>query len=191
MDRRGFLKNFGIGASGAAIAALPGTVLAEPTTIDPSAPVSERDVAARTRATDEPQPKADYGLIVTTDHYVPNPDATRMQSAGNVTPRNGDTDVYVRAWIDEEVYGIVNAEGMIDLSARQRLTDAFTRATIAADHIMAPALLSLRQAALAKKFPQAMIERPTDEERHLEQIRGGRTVTRHGADIGGTAKGGA
>ena len=104
--RRSFLQRFGLAgvAGAAALSPLPYTQL-DDRPIDRSL---DRDVNLRERATDDPQPKQDYGLQIEVDTYRPNPDLERISWDGNVTDRSGTTSLYIRGWIDEEVYGMQN-----------------------------------------------------------------------------------
>jgi hypothetical protein len=154
-SRRDFLKRLGIGVTGSLVTPMPGTALAEP-----NVSTTDRSVNTRQRATDEPAPKADYGLQVKSDYYAPNPDLTRVRSDGSVGPDTSSTFIYLKGWIDEEAYGIVNAHGEVDEAKRQQLSEAFGAALIAADRIMSPALRIMRQSALRAKVLQAGVELP-------------------------------
>jgi hypothetical protein len=145
--RRGFLTKL-VGVAGAAVVPIPGTALSDTAnlrTTHESKRVFGRDpFGTRDRATDEPVPKQDYGLMVQSDTYSPNPDLTRLRHDGAVADRTGTTSVYVRAWIDEEVYGI---------------RDPHT-GVIAADRIMTPTLKILRNGALREQAMKAGIAVP-------------------------------
>jgi hypothetical protein len=162
--RRGFLTKL-VGVAGAAVVPIPGTALSDTAnlrTTHESKRVFGRDpFGTRDRATDEPVPKQDYGLMVQSDTYSPNPDLTRLRHDGAVADRTGTTSVYVRAWIDEEVYGIRDPHtGVINRQRQDIVSRAFAEAVIAADRIMTPTLKILRNGALREQAMKAGIAVP-------------------------------
>ena len=147
MDRRGFLSWLGLGTIGAVstLTPTPGSIL------DLSRDPIHRE-RQRLRATDEPQPRQDYGLQIKVDSFIPNPDPNRRYSFGNATDRAGDTWLYLRGWIDEEVYGLQDEE------VRRVFSQALATCLMNVKMDMEPLMADLRLRAWDRKHKWKRIE---------------------------------